>query len=214
MGSYVLSRSLLGETLVGCTSVYMNSCVSLAQEGVARHDGMALKYGKHTGAPYEKVAAEDRKYCAWVLREERESNNQLSHNMKSFAHYLKTQHGGVMTVGKHSGKFFDELLKEDPEYAVWVQSLTQPGAAMKEFSEYITEQQQRKEDDDNRKRTRDEAANGKCILCLDRALTAAYIPCGHTVSVDGQNCYGDDQAPTVPVRLQKHGFACKLVAHH
>ena len=154
---------------------------------------MTLKYGKHTGAPYEKVAAEDRKYCAWVLREERESN-QLSHNMKSFAHYLKTQHGGLMTVGKHSGKFFDELLKEDPEYAVWVQSLTQPGAAMKEFSEYIIEQQQLKEDDGNRKRTRDEANNGKCILCLERSLTAAYIPCGHTVSVDGQNCYCDDQA--------------------
>ena len=39
-----------------------------------------LKHGKHSGAPYQQVAAEDRKYCAWVLREDRDSN-QLSHNM-------------------------------------------------------------------------------------------------------------------------------------
>ena len=144
-----------------------------------------LKHGKHSGAPYQKVAAEDRKYCAWVLREERESN-QLSHNMKAFATYLKQQHGGLMTVGKHAGKFFDELMKEDPEYAIWVQSLAQPSAAMKEFSEYIAEQQQIREDDQNRKRPRDEGNDGKCIVCLDRALTAAYIPCGHCVSADGK----------------------------
>ena len=97
-----------------------------------------LKHGKHSGAPYQQVAAEDRKYCAWVLREERESN-QLSHNMKAFATYLKQQHGGLMTVGKHAGKFFNELMKEDPEYAIWVQSSAQPSAAMKEFAEYIAE---------------------------------------------------------------------------
>ena len=144
-----------------------------------------LKHGKHSGAPYQQVAAEDRKYCAWVLREERDSN-QLSHNMKAFATYLKQQHGGLMTVGKHAGKFFNELMKEDPEYAIWVQSLAQPSAAMKEFAEYIAEQQQIREDDQNRKRPRDEASEGKCIVCLDRALTAAFIPCGHCVSADGK----------------------------
>ena len=35
--------------------------------------------------------------------------------MKAFATYLKQQHGGLMTVGKHAGKFFDELMKEDPD---------------------------------------------------------------------------------------------------
>ena len=54
-----------------------------------------------------------------MLREERESN-QLSRNMKAFAQYLKQQHGGLMTVGKHAGKFFDELLNEDPEYSLGV----------------------------------------------------------------------------------------------
>ena len=141
---------------------------------------MTLKYGKHTGAPYEKVAAEDRKYCAWILREERESN-QLSRNMKAFAHYLKTQHGGLMTVGKHAGKFFDELLREEPEYASWVMTLSQPSNAMKEFSNYVVEQQHIDADHATRKRARDEAHGGKCILCLDRALTAAFIPCGHCV---------------------------------
>ena len=139
-----------------------------------------LKYGKHTGAPYEKVAAEDRKYCAWILREERESN-QLSRNMKSFAQYLKQQHGGLMTVGKHAGKFFDELLRDDPEYASWVMALAHPSNAMKEFADYIIEQQRIKADDDTRKRTRDEVNDGKCILCLERSLTAAFIPCGHCV---------------------------------
>ena len=41
---------------------------------------MTLKYGKHVGAPFEKVAAEDRQYCAWVLREGRESD-QLSRRL-------------------------------------------------------------------------------------------------------------------------------------
>ena len=72
------------------------------------------------------------------------------------------------------------------EYAIWVQSLAQPSAAMKEFSEYIAEQQQIREDDQNRKRPRDEGNDGKCIVCLDRALTAAFIPCGHCVTVVGQ----------------------------
>ena len=140
-----------------------------------------LKCGKHTGAPYEQVAAEDRKYCAWVLREERESN-QLSRNMKAFAQYLKQQHGGLMTVGKHAGKFFGELLNEDPEYASWVMSLAQPSNAMKEFAEYIVEKENIEADQENRKRTRDDEAQGKCILCLERPLTSCFVPCGHCVA--------------------------------
>ena len=87
-----------------------------------------------------------------------------------------------MSVGKHSGKFFDELLKEDPEYASWVMTLAQPSAAMKEFAEYIVEQQQIEADGENRKRARDEEAHGKCILCLERPLTSCFVPCGHCVA--------------------------------
>ena len=141
---------------------------------------MTLKYGKHMGAPYEKVVAEDRQYCAWVLREEQE-NKQLRRSMKAFAQYLKQQHGGLMTVGKHAGKFFDELLRNDAEYASWVMTLSRPSGAMKEFSKYIIEQQHVETCQPSRKRARDEARDNKCILCLDRALTAAFIPCGHCV---------------------------------
>ena len=139
-----------------------------------------MKFGKHNGAPYERVAAEDRKYCAWVLREDRQSS-QLNRTMKSFAVYLKKQHGGLMSVGKHAGKWFDELIAEDPEYAVWVQNLDQPSAVMKDFAEYIIEQQRIAADGESRKRTRDETNEGKCIMCLERVLTAAFVPCGHCV---------------------------------
>ena len=132
------------------------------------------------GAPFEKVAAEDRQYCAWVLREERESD-QLSRNLKAFARYLRQQHGGLMTVGKHAGKFLDELLRDDADYVYWVTTLSRPSCAMKEFSKYIVEQQHVENYQDSRKRTRNEAHDGKCILCLDSALTAAFIPCGHCV---------------------------------
>jgi hypothetical protein len=139
-----------------------------------------MKFGKHNGAPYERFAAEYRKYCAWVLREDRQSS-QLNRTMKSFAVYLKKQHGGLMMVGKHSGKWFDELIKEEPEYAVWVQSLDQPSAAVKDFADYIIEQQRIEADDESRIRARDEEADGKCITCIVRARTSAFVPCGHCV---------------------------------
>ena len=60
-------------------------------------------------------------------------------------------------------------------------ALAHPSNAMKEFADYIIEQQRIKADDDTRKRTRDEVNDGKCILCLERSLTAAFIPCGHCV---------------------------------
>ena len=124
-----------------------------------------MKFGRHNGAPYERVAAEDGQYCAWVLRENRQ-NSQLNRTMRSFAVYLRKQHGGLTTFGKHPGKRFDDFMMEDP---------------MKELHEYIVEQQRIAADDENRKRRRDDEADGKCIMCIERARTSAFAPCGHCV---------------------------------
>ena len=63
-----------------------------------------FKAGKHVGQSFERVAADDRRYGAWALREEREGG-QLSRNLAGFVKYIKARHGGVMTVGKHRGLY-------------------------------------------------------------------------------------------------------------
>ena len=59
-----------------------------------------LRLGKHRGQRYEEVAAADRDYCAWVLREK-----ALPHGFSSFYKYLVSVHGGIMQVGKRNGAF-------------------------------------------------------------------------------------------------------------
>ena len=63
-----------------------------------------IKNGKYAGQSFERIAAEDRRYCAWALREEREGG-QLSRNLAGFVKFVKERHGGVMTIGKHRGLY-------------------------------------------------------------------------------------------------------------
>ena len=65
-----------------------------------------LRMGKYIGATFVDVAARDRAYCGWILREKPRS-------FKQFEQYLVETHGGVITVGKYKGAFFDEIMKED-----------------------------------------------------------------------------------------------------
>ena len=63
-----------------------------------------LRRGKHRGRRFEDVAAIDRGYCAWVLREK-------VLPLHSFYRYLIKAHGGILNVGKHKGRFFDKVLE-------------------------------------------------------------------------------------------------------
>jgi len=80
---------------------------------------MMLRSGKFRGHTHEHVKKQDKGYCAWVLRARREKQTQLPRDLRKFADHLKTQHGGVLTVGVHKGKFFDEVLKTSPDYGEW-----------------------------------------------------------------------------------------------
>ena len=57
-----------------------------------------LRRGKHRGRRFEDVAAIDRGYCAWVLREK-------ALPLHSFYRYLIKAHGGILNVGKHKGRY-------------------------------------------------------------------------------------------------------------
>ena len=127
-----------------------------------------LRCGKHCGRPFD-VAATDVGYCAWVLRE-RANGTKLSRDLKSFANYIEQEHGGVLVVGRHSGKFFDEVLRDDADYAEWAASLENPSKLMIGFQDYVKRRQ--------RRRPRD-AGDDTCSICLDRTIDSAFIPCGH-----------------------------------
>ena len=128
-----------------------------------------IRCGKHAGRPFGDVAATDVWYCACVLRE-KANGARLSRDLKSFANYIEQEHGGVLVVGRHSGKFFDEVLRDDADYAEWAASLENPSKLMIGFQDYVKRRQ--------RRRPRD-TGNDTCSICLDRTIDSAFIPCGH-----------------------------------
>ena len=128
-----------------------------------------LRCGKHAGRPFCDVAATDPSYCGWVLREKADGR-RLSRDLKAFATYIKDVHGGVLVVGRHAGRFFADVLRDDPEYGSWAVSLENPSKLMIGFHEYVKKRQ--------RKRPR-ETGDDTCSICLDRTIDSAFIPCGH-----------------------------------
>ena len=71
-----------------------------------------LRLGKHRGQRHEEVAAAVKGYCAWILREK-----ALPQGFSSLYKYLINVHGGIMQVGKHRGKYFNEVLGRHPTIA-------------------------------------------------------------------------------------------------
>jgi len=73
-----------------------------------------FKNGKHAGQSFERVAAEDRRYSAWALREQEECGGKLSRNLAAFVKFIKERHGGVLSIGKHRGLYRCAGLNEHP----------------------------------------------------------------------------------------------------
>ena len=130
-----------------------------------------LRCGKHAGAHFHDVAATDKQYCGWVLRE-RAEGRALPRDLKQFASYLRREHGGVVAVGKHRGSFFDDVLRDDEDYCGWVCSLENPSKPMAEFAKYVKEHGER-----SRKRRRE--GGDMCAICFDASVDTAFVPCGH-----------------------------------
>ena len=72
-----------------------------------------LRVGKHKGKSYSAVAESDRSYCSWVLRL---GSHSTSSGLDKFASYLKKNHGGILPVGWHKGKFYKQIIEEDSNY--------------------------------------------------------------------------------------------------
>ena len=139
--------------------------------------------GKYKGRRFDDVAALDRGYCAWVLREKAVPLN-------SFYRYLVRAHGGILQVGKHKGRFFDEVLAEAPDYCEWALCLTDPSDTLQLFIDYV--RVHRQAEPPVKKAKRDEKV---CVICFEGAIDAAFVPCGHLVcclacarKFDGRAC--------------------------
>ena len=132
-----------------------------------------LMQGKHLGKSFADVAL-DRSYVNWAFRES--ENGDLSSNLASFVQYVKDEHGGLLTVGKHKGKYFTEALEEDPQYAKWCGSAACPNRfkCLKDFAAHAEKQGERRQEG--------ESFAKKCMICLEKPLGAAWVPCGHTVA--------------------------------
>ena len=103
-------------------------------------------------------------------------------------------------------RYFDELVKKDPEYVEWAQGLASPGNALKELAEFARREQ---EEATTRKRKgggEDEGAVKKCVICLGRPLGACWTPCGHaTTCYECAVAVADCRCPICrkPGRIQK-----------
>ena len=85
------------------------------------------KYKSHTFSHAEA----DRGYCIWVL-----GSPLLPLSLRLFQLYLKQQHGGILRVGKHKGRFFDEVLQLDTAYTLWAMGLHNASGNLQDYKFY------------------------------------------------------------------------------
>ena len=129
-----------------------------------------LWVGKYKGKRFCE-AAHDRGYCGWVL-------HAHPQGFERFADFLKRTHGGLMPIGKHRGLFYDEIIARDPGYAEWARKLVQPSGSLMEFieySEHVVEPMAKRH-------CVPAPHTPQCVMCCDRPINTAFVPCGHTVA--------------------------------
>ena len=146
-----------------------------------------MKIGKHRGESFADVAAQDRQYCAWILREK-----DLATGLKKFKTHLENAHGGIVPVGKHKGKYFDELLVSEPGYCQWVSTLKKDPGAFGPLIQYMECPRQRKDEGKVERKIEgknEEPAEKKqrmdvdvCKICFQHKINTCLVPCGHMVA--------------------------------
>ena len=77
-------------------------------------------------------AEADRGYCGWVL-----ASRCLPLSLRLFQHYLRQRHGGLFLVGKHKGRFFDEVFHSDPAYTLWAVGLHDASGNLRECQHFV-----------------------------------------------------------------------------
>ena len=132
-----------------------------------------IRLGKHRGRRYEEIAATDRSYCAWVMREK-----GLPQGFNNFRKYLISVHGGIMSVGKHKGSYFDEVLTEARDYCEWAIGLQAPSECFQPFVAYCRAHLKDEEPTAKKQRADDKV----CAICCDRPRDSVFVPCGHIAS--------------------------------
>jgi alanine-alpha-ketoisovalerate/valine-pyruvate aminotransferase len=123
----------------------------------------------------------------------------LPSGFNSFYKYLINVHGGIMSVGKHKGRFFDEILADAPDYCQWALSLQAPSDCFLPFVAYSRAHLKDGEMHPAKKQRAEDkfhdATDKVCAICCDRHRDSVLVPCGHIVACmpcglkfDDQNC--------------------------
>ena len=148
-----------------------------------------LLNGKHRDRTFAQAEA-DRSYCAWLLRAV-----SLPLSLRPFQHFLRQRHGGIFTVGRHNGRWFDEVFDADPSYTAWAASLPSASGSLLEFQSYIASAASAATRASSRspRRTRaqvdrvelgdEEAVDWpkECRVCYDLPVRTVFAGCGHIV---------------------------------
>lgn len=91
-----------------------------------------ILHGKHRNSTFIQVEL-DRAYCSWVL-----GSTSLPLSLRLFQFYLRQRHGGIFTVGKYRGRFFDEVMQSDPSYSSWVMDINDACGNFLEYQRFIS----------------------------------------------------------------------------
>ena len=86
-------------------------------------------------------------------------------------------------MGKHKGRYFDEVLEGAPEYCEWALNLKEPHETLHLFIDYLrvhvkkesAPREPPQEPPEKKSRTDEKL----CVVCFGRPIDAMFVPRGH-----------------------------------